>query len=220
MYKRENLIPFLKEWRDRDFLNYNEDAICEEFIYPFLRFPGYKKNTINNLERNTYYKDIQPFLKTTMKGIKPDYVCSVYSKKSLVVEVKTPQKKLSEYSYFQGYYYCLSPFIKARYLLVTNGKEFKLYSVKTQVPENEVVFQFSQSELIEYWNKLEQTISKAQIFGLSLHECLKEITQFYTSSPLNERQQIIESLLPSFLKKCIFLQPLKNHDVCFQQLML
>src|SRR6202008_3155676 len=72
-----------------------------------------------------------------MRG-RADYVCDVVSYGRWTIEVKAPHVAISEAEWEQAFSYAAHPEIAASHFLVTNGRDFRLYSLldpKTPVLE-------------------------------------------------------------------------------------
>lgn len=116
-----------------DFSTMNETDVREVIVRPFLERLGYRHGTLANIRTEVPLRYAQAFLGRKNPSSDPalrgraDYVCEFIPYGRWVVEVKAPLIELSEEDAAQAHTYAAHPEIAARYYLLTNGREFRLY---------------------------------------------------------------------------------------------
>ncbi len=107
-----------------------ETDVREDFITPLLWTLGYRKGTVADIKRERYY-DVHPKLwhQGGSRKIKIDYRPTVGLKGFWIIEAKNGNEGhiLTEEDLQQAYFYAMHPDVRARFIVLTNGLEIRLY---------------------------------------------------------------------------------------------
>jgi hypothetical protein len=112
----------------------NETDVREIIVRPLLDRLGYKHGTVANIRTEVPLRYDRAFLgRKNPKKDPPlvgraDYICDATSYGRWAVEVKAPNHALTQDDVEQAHTYCAHPEICASYFILTNGREFRLYS--------------------------------------------------------------------------------------------
>lgn len=119
---------FLDSWRRLDFTTWSEADIREDFIAPLLAVLGYSKGTVHDVLREESLTLTKPYHRVGRKRISIDYVPTVRLRKFWIIEAKpgTP-RKMDFGDFLQAHLYAIHPEIRARYIVLTNGWEIRVY---------------------------------------------------------------------------------------------
>jgi hypothetical protein len=127
-------IELLRKLSTKDFSNFNEQDVREEYITPLLTLLGYEKNTDYEVEReeNSKLKKMSIpknlNLRIGSKNLKLDYKFNIRKKYFWLIEAKTGKnKEISNDDVEQAYLYSLHPDMNCRFFAVCNGWLFNLY---------------------------------------------------------------------------------------------
>lgn len=145
-----------------DFDRMNETDVREEIVRPFLHKLGYRRGTDNNIRTEQTLRYPRQFLgRKDQKRDPPlsgraDYICDVIPYARWIVEAKSAEVELSDGDAEQAHSYAAHPEIGAFYSLVTNGREFRLYTViNPTVP----VLQWRRDEIEVRWIEISNVLS-------------------------------------------------------------
>ncbi len=111
----------------------SEADVREEIVRPLLHSLGYKRGTENEIRTEVTLRYPKVFLghkkphDRDLTG-RPDYICYAGLSRKWTVEVKAPNQNLSEEDREQAHSYAVHPEICACFYLLTNGREFRLYT--------------------------------------------------------------------------------------------
>jgi hypothetical protein len=150
----------------RDFSTMNETDVREEIVRPLISRLGYAHGTENNVRTEVAlrysYRILghpKPGKDHKMSGF-ADYLCSVLSYARWTIEVKAPSVELGEKEWAQAHSYACHPEIAAIYFLLTNGREFKLYSMSHA---REPILEWTHENQDEMWVNISNLLSPASI---------------------------------------------------------
>ena len=105
--------------------------IREEFVRPLLHILGYSKNTINDIETEKSLRLSESFQRIGRKVVRIDYVPTIRLKAYWIIEAKSGDPKEMEIGdMLQAYLYATHPEIQASFIVICNGWELKIESVK------------------------------------------------------------------------------------------
>src|SRR5438445_11746473 len=116
-----------------DVSSMNETDVREAIVRPLLNALGYRHGTKANIRTELTLRYDQSFLGRRAPGKDPklqgraNYVCEVIPYGRWIVEVKSPANELSPEDAQQAHTYAAHPEVAARYYVITNGREFKIY---------------------------------------------------------------------------------------------
>lgn len=139
-------------------LEYGEDAVREEILFPIINSLGYSSNGLNKIVRSRKLE--HPFVSIGSQqkkiSIIPDYIMEINGTPGWILEAKSPKEILlnSKHSE-QAYSYTIHPEVRAKYYALCNGREFLLYSVNEFKP----MLHFDVSMLSSYWDELKNLLS-------------------------------------------------------------
>jgi hypothetical protein len=111
----------------KDFCNFTEADVREEYIAPVLELLGYQKNTDYEVEREES-SDLK-WLNIDNSGLQRfDYKFNIRKKYFWLIEAKNGKSKdITKESVEQAYLYSFNPDINCRFFVVCNGWHFNLY---------------------------------------------------------------------------------------------
>ncbi len=119
---------FIKFWKANNFSGWNETDIREEFIAPLLKLLGYSKNTVDHIIREQNLNLQEKYHRIGRKQIAIDYIPTVRLKKFWIIEAKPGDPKKMDYGDFlQAHFYAIHPEISARFIVMINGWEIRVY---------------------------------------------------------------------------------------------
>jgi hypothetical protein len=121
---------FINYWKSINFNNvkWNEADVREEFIAPLLIFLGYSKNTVNRVLREESLRLNNCFHRIGRKNIQIDYLPTVKLRKFWIIEAKPADPAEMNFGDFlQAHLYAIHPEIQAPYVVLTNGREIRIY---------------------------------------------------------------------------------------------
>ncbi len=144
-----------------DFDSMNETDVREIVVRPILERLGYKHGTEATIitEKTLRYDHAflgrkDPKKDPPLTG-RADYICEVISYGRWIVEVKGPSEELSQDVVEQAHTYASHPEIAASFLLVTNGRRFRLFeTAKLTQPALEWDFEDEDDNLLRLFNTL------------------------------------------------------------------
>lgn len=119
---------------NKDWSKFNESAVREEIIAPWLRRLGYQTDTENHIVREQYLRYNKSYLghKKPQKDWpligKADYTCEAKKRVRWTIEAKSPDKKISIDDVEQAYTYARHPEVRAVYFCICNGRELRIYN--------------------------------------------------------------------------------------------
>ena len=139
----------------------NEKDVCEIVVRPLLERLGYRHGTDANIitEKTLRYEKAFLGRKNPKKDPplvgRADYICEVVSFGRWVVEVKSPVELISQETVEQAHTYASHPEIAASFLLVTNGRTFRLYEA-SKLSEPALAWQYEDEDdnLLRLFNVL------------------------------------------------------------------
>ena len=119
---------FVARWKSLDFTTWNEMDIREEFVAPLLGVLGYSKGTINDVIREHALKLSEPYHRIGRQRVSIDYVPTVRMKQFWIIEAKPGSPRRMDFGdLLQAHLYAIHPEVQARFLVVTNGWEIRMY---------------------------------------------------------------------------------------------
>lgn len=153
---------FVDLFKDFDFnlldsLEFKEDAVREEIVFPILKKLGYSASSENKIIRSKSLK--HPFCyfgtKKEMVNIIPDYTFEIKGENKWILDAKRPTENIvSGKNVSQAYSYAIHQEIQSEVFCLCNGKEISIFSTKNY----EMLLHFQIKDLKENWNKLEKII--------------------------------------------------------------
>lgn len=143
-----------------------EMDVREEIVRPFLHALGYKRGTANDIRTEvklTYERRVlgrrKPKTDHPMEG-RADYICHVVSYARWTVEAKASTHQLSDLDWEQAHSYACHPDIAASLFLVTNGRQFRLYSIdRGRAP----ILEWCSASQERMWVNIQNLLSPDQI---------------------------------------------------------
>lgn len=175
-------INLLKQLEKKDFSNYNETDIREEYIAPMLTILGYKKDSDYQVIREDNYKVEELYLNVGRERIKLDYIFNIRKRNFWIIEAKKGEKKeISKDDCSQAYLYSLHPQVNCRYFVVTNGWLFNIYDRNKFLNDDDTdvfipILSIKNSELLSKYNELYSILGSSNIiFNVKEKVILAEI---------------------------------------------
>jgi len=119
---------FIAFWKSKDFTDWNEIDIREDFIAPLLNLLGYAKNTVDNIIREQSLNLQEKYHRIGRKQIEIDYIPTLRLKKFWIIEAKPGKDKDMNFGdLLQAHFYAIHPEINARFIVMINGWEIRVY---------------------------------------------------------------------------------------------
>lgn len=127
---------------------FSELEVETKFVYPLMRFLGYKMRDLRMRVTGT--------IRVGRQGVAgvADWIVFQNDKPAIVIEVKSPSEKLDNYAQEQARSYCFALNLPT-YILV-NGKEIKVY--RRGVESDMLVFESPVGDLSAKWTDLRMLI--------------------------------------------------------------
>ncbi|MFD2868183.1 hypothetical protein ACFSY7_06705 [Kurthia populi] len=136
---------FLEYWRTLDFSDWNEMDVREEFIAPLLKYLGYGKGTIHNVIREKNLSLKNAFSRVGRLKVQIDYIPTIRLKSFWIIEAKPGNKKAMDMGDFlQAHLYAIHPEIQARFIVLINGWEIRIYDALTASDWQDTLYVFNQ----------------------------------------------------------------------------
>lgn len=123
---------FVNMWTRREFSNWNESDVREDFITPLLRVLGYSKGTVADVVRERTVKLSEPYHKVGRDRIKIDYVPTLRLRSFWIIEAKpgAPQD-MTFGDLLQVHLYAIHPEVNVPLIVLTNGWSVRVYDALT-----------------------------------------------------------------------------------------
>jgi len=185
----------------------NETDVREIIVRPLLGLLGYRQGTPANIETEKqlrYSRAVLGRKKETdpeLRG-KADYICDALSYGRWVVEVKAPSETLSQDHVHQAYTYAAHPEISALFILLTNGRHFRIYRVgKMDAPIFEWKIEETKTYLLNIKNvlgaeairrRLEVPIDYKKPLALNFGSRIKIVGGHLTYEEFNSDWQLLQ----------------------------
>jgi len=119
---------FIEYWKARDFTGWKEIDVREDFIAPMLRVLGYSKNSVNDILREPSLGLPKLYHRIGRKEIEIDYIPTLRLKRFWLIEAKKgADYDLDTGDLLQAYLYAIHASVQARYIVLINGREIRLY---------------------------------------------------------------------------------------------
>lgn len=139
---------FLAKWKTMDFSEWNEMDVREEFIAPLLKILGYGKGTIHEVIREKNLNLKNAFSRVGRKRVQIDYIPSIRLKSFWIIEAKPGNKKEMDMGDFlQAHLYAIHPEIQARFIVLINGWEIRIYDAITAANWEDALFVFNKNSV-------------------------------------------------------------------------
>jgi len=123
---------FLSLWRELDFSKCNEQEVRELFISHLLRALGYFKGSTYDLELEKELKLSEPYHRIGRKKIAIDYAPSARLRYFWIIEAKPGTQVPMRYGdVLQAHLYAVHPEVQARFIVLCNGWEIRVYDAMT-----------------------------------------------------------------------------------------
>lgn len=172
----------LNNLSQKDFTNFNETDIREEFLTPIVKLLGYSKETDYEVEREEHFKVADMYINVGRDRIKLDYIFNIRKNNFWLIEAKSGKtKEITQDDVHQAYLYSLHPKVNCRYFVVSNGWLTNLYDRnKALTQENanilEPVLSIKSSEIKNKFDQLYSKLAASEIlFSIKEDYLLKEI---------------------------------------------
>ena len=140
-----------------DDLEFKEDAVREEIIFPLLKKLGYSASSKNKIIRSKALKHPFYYFGTKQYNVNiiPDYTFQIDEKNYWILDAKRPQENISEgKNVFQAYSYAMHPEIQSEIYALCNGKELSIFNIRQHTP----LLNFKILNLKENWQKLKKCL--------------------------------------------------------------
>lgn len=123
---------FIKRWKRLDFTHWNEMDVREEFIAPLLVILGYSKDSMHDVLREQSLTLSEPYHSVGRTRVTIDYVPTIRMRHFWIIEAKSGQPRAMNFpNLLQAHLYAIHPEVQARFIVLTNGWEIRLYDALT-----------------------------------------------------------------------------------------
>ena len=173
---------FINFWKMADFSDWKESDIREDFIKPLLDLLGYKKDSIDGgIEREKSLQLNKNFLRVGRKRVELDYVPTYKCKEFWIIEAKPGRELImDEGDLYQAYLYAIHPEIQAKYIVLINGHEIRLFDVNQAIIMSDAILISNSSNCEQTLPKLIQLLSAKTYLQNSYNRIIKEIDSLFT----------------------------------------
>jgi hypothetical protein len=146
---------FLERWREMDFSSFNEPAVREEFIIRLLHVLGYRKGTTFDIEMEKELRLSAPYHRIGRKKVAIDYAPSIRMRHFWIIEAKPgTQRRLSFGDVLQAHLYAIHPDVQARYVVLCNGWEVRVYDAITLKSADDILVVCKQDDCLTSFPEL------------------------------------------------------------------
>ncbi len=151
---------FIMIWETTDFSDMNETDIREEFITPLLDVLGYSHNKIDKILREKSLSLKNKYHKIGRTKIIIDYIPKFRLKKFWIIEAKRGNDDFSdEDAFLQAHFYAIHPEIQAKYIVLINGKEIRIYDSYEAENIGDVLLKCDSDNCREHFDKIYELLS-------------------------------------------------------------
>jgi len=168
----EELVKF--DYGVLDDPEFKEDSVREELLLPLIKAMGYSYKGRYKIVRSRTLQ--HPFTMIGAKKYKisifPDYILECDEKCVCVIEAKAPSESLdNEECIGQAYSYAVHKEVAAKYYVLCNGREFRLYSTALLMP----VMVFQMNYIMSHFDKLNAIMGAENILSYSEKKIAKDL---------------------------------------------
>lgn len=156
----EEELRRLAAFRPRD--DWNEITVREEILAPLLRALGYQKDTDYDINREKHLL-VHPFLMRGSERVKIDYAVLVRRQHFWILEAKRPSASVDGDAIHQAYFYAIHPEVQARFFAVCNGRDFRLFDIRSVDERYVPIVQFALPEIEQHFPQLRDTLGSGKI---------------------------------------------------------
>src|SRR6266567_3430885 len=138
---------FLIEWKQIDFASWNEQEVREGFIISLMRTLGYRKGTTYDLDLEKQLTLSEPYHRIGRDRVKIDYAPHLRLRYFWIVEAKPGSPRAMAYGdVLQAHLYAIHPEVQARFIVLCNGWEVRVYDALTLRSFDDALFVCRQGE--------------------------------------------------------------------------
>jgi hypothetical protein len=131
---------FLRSWSTRDFSNWNENDVREDFVTPLLRVLGYAKGTVADVVRERYVPLSKPYHRVGRQYVKIDYAPTLRLRSFWIIEAKPGVSQEMDFGdLLQAHLYAIHPEVNVPLIVLTNGWSVRIYDALTVRSWNEPI---------------------------------------------------------------------------------
>jgi hypothetical protein len=140
-------LAFVNEWKSLSMSRLrSEQAIREELLGPMLRMLGYGGRTVNEVLYNHPEPLPEEYRMVGSTRMEVDYIPTLRLHRFWIVEAKKPGG-LNPKAFLQAHFYATYPTINARYIVLGDGEQLRLYDARaTNFEEARVIVQRDRAE--------------------------------------------------------------------------
>lgn len=187
---------FIDSWKQNDFTKWNESDVREDFVAPLLRLLGYAKDTVNEILREKTLNLSESYHRIGRKQVVIDYVPTVRLEKFWIIEAKPGNPKEMDYGDFlQAHLYSIHPEIQAKFIVLTNGWEIRIYDSIYSKDWDDYIFKSTKDDCDKTFLEIKKLLSAKQI-GKSIRSNILSLLKSTLSVELDENE--VESLKAEF----------------------
>jgi hypothetical protein len=167
---------FIKYWESLNFNEWNEMDVREEFIAPLLKYLGYGKGTVNNVIREKTLNLNDPYHRVGRKKVQIDYLPTIRLKSFWIIEAKPGnQREMDMGDLLQAHLYAIHPEIQARYIVLINGWEIRIYDTLHFKSWEDYLICCTKDNAAETFDSLFKMIGSREMLRFARQQILKQI---------------------------------------------
>ncbi|MGG0656428.1 hypothetical protein [Rummeliibacillus pycnus] len=174
----------------------NESDIREEFIAPLLKVLGYGAGTINNIIREKSLSLNSPYHRVGRKRVQIDYIPTIRLKSFWIIEAKPGNKKEMDMGdLLQAHLYAIHPEIQARFIVLINGWEIRIFDSLKVSKWDDYIISCSQQSSFDDFMKLVEILNNKDMLRFLRQQIMQQIeNSFEVELDENELQLFYSSL--------------------------
>jgi len=167
---------FIQYWKQLNFDNQNETYVREAFITPLLSLLGYSDITVNNILREDPHKLSRPYHRIGRSRVDIDYIPTIKLQKFWIIEAKPGSiRRLKFGDLLQAHLYAIHPEVQARYIVLTNGRELKLYDALSVQSDTDEILGCTQLDCDTTFSQLYQALGAKSMFAFIRQQTLSTL---------------------------------------------
>ncbi|NUU78176.1 type I restriction enzyme HsdR N-terminal domain-containing protein [Paenibacillus xylanilyticus] len=167
---------FFDYWKTIEFSTWNESDIREEFIAPLLKILGYGSGTINNIIREKSLKLNSPYHRVGRKRVQIDYIPTIRLKSFWIIEAKPGNKKEMDMGdLLQAHLYAIHPEIQARFIVLINGWEIRIFDSFKVSNWDDYIISCSQQSSFDDFMKFVEILNSKDMLRFLRQQIMQQI---------------------------------------------
>ncbi len=150
---------FLRRWATIDFSSWNETEVREEFVIQLLHLLGYRKGTSHDIEMEKSLALSEPYHQVGRKRVVLDYAPSLRLRYFWIIEAKPGNEKPMQFKdLLQAHLYAVHPEVQARFIVLCNGYELRVYDAVTVEKFDDALLVVNQQNCLQKYADLREML--------------------------------------------------------------